>query len=189
MGLLYILPVSEKEKDRISGDGNSITLKSYGLPSIFWLYLLGIFFIIGLMWFAIYNPVITLVKTGDPLNIFLSYLVLGTLIITPLTLLFFLLYEKRISKKGKDLTLGHYFLGLKLKSKTLHLKERDSFSVNHFLTSPNLARLKKDPSMRAFENQGYWELFAELNNGKIIAIDRNNRKADLIKISQLLASY
>jgi len=189
MGLLYILPVSEKEKDRISGDRNSITLKSYGLPSIFWLYLLGIFFIIGLMGFAILDPILTLVKTGDPLNIFLSYLVLATLIATPTLLLFFLLYEKRIFKKDKTLTLGHYFLGLKLKAKTYHLDQKDSFTTNHFLTSPNMARIKKDISMRAFENQGYWELYAKLKNGKTIRIDRNNRKADLVKISKMLANY
>lgn len=189
MGLLYILPVSENEKDRIQGDDNSITLKSYGLPSIFWLYLLGIFFIIGLMWFAIYDPILTLAKTDDALNIFLAYLVLGTLILTPAILLFFFLYEKRVFKKGKDLKLGHYILGIRLKSNTYLLEGRDSFTVNHFLTSPNLARMKKDPSMRAFENQGYWELYAELQNGKSIVVDRNNRKADLLKISKLLASY
>ena len=189
MGLLYILPVSEKEKDRISGDGKSITLMSYGLPRIFWFYLLGIMFIIGLMWFAIFDPIITLVKTGDPLNIFLSYLVLGTLILTPLMLLFFFLYEKRILKKGKDLTLGHYLLGLKLKSKTFQLKEKDSFTTSHFLNSPNLARIKKDPSMRAFENQGHWELYAKLQDGKDVLLDRTHRKADLQKISKMLACY
>ena len=189
MGLLYILPVSEKEKDRIIGVGDSITLKSYGLPSIFWLYFLGIFFILGLMWFAIFDPIMTLAKTEDPLNLFLAYLVLGTLILTPAILLFFFLYEKRVLKKGKNLTLGHYLLGIRLKSNTHLLKEIDSFTVNHFLTSPNLARLKKNPSMRAFENQGYWELNAELENGKSIIVDRNNRKADLVKISKILANY
>ncbi|RLA65858.1 MAG: hypothetical protein DRQ88_04255 [Epsilonproteobacteria bacterium] len=189
MGLLYILPVSKKEKDRINSDDNYITLKSYGLPPIFWLYLLGVLFIIGLMWFAIFDSIITLANTNDPLNVFLAYLVLGTLILTPTTLLFFFFYEKRVSKKEKTLTIGHYLLGLKLISKTYNLKEKDSFSVNHFLTSPNLARIKKDPSMRSFENHGYWELRAGLATEKNILVDRNNRKADLLKISQILSDY
>jgi len=189
MGLLYILPCSEKEIDRIKGDGNSITLKSYGLPSIFWFYLLGIFFIIGMMFFGIYDPIMKLAGSEDILNVSLAYLVLGTLILTPFSLLLFFLYEKRISKNGLNLTIGHYFLGLKVKSSTYNLKDKNSLSVTHFLTSPNLARLKKEPSMRAFENQGYWELYAELKDGKLILIDRNNRKADLVKISKILSNY
>jgi hypothetical protein len=47
MGLMYVFPVSEEETDFVklelspTGKGSKITLKSYGLPYIFWGYALG----------------------------------------------------------------------------------------------------------------------------------------------------
>ena len=187
MGLLYLFPCKENENTTFEKD--FFVLKSYGLPPIFWLYFGGVLFIVSLMSFAIYNPALKLAKTGDPLNLSLVFLVLLVLVGTPISLLLFFLYEKRISKNGKQLHLSHCLLGIKIKNCSYVLKRKDSFKIQHFLSSPNIARMKKDPSTRAFENQGYWELHAELEDGRFILVDRNGRKADLKKMVTILSDH
>ena len=71
----------------------------------------------------------------------------------------------------------------------LELKEKDSFSVDHYLDSPNIARRNQEDSLRAFQNQGYFTLKANIEGKRPIVIDRHSRKADLKKIAQLLAQY
>ena len=192
MGLLYILPCSEKETERIqisAGNTRSITLKSYGLPKIFWAYLLASLFIVALMAIAIKDPMIKLFNSEDLLNKWLVILVLTTLILIPLTLFAFFLYEKRITKSRNNLFVGHYFLSFPIRKKKYTLSPTNSFYISQFRGTPNIAREKNNPQMRAFENKGYFELFGCLENGKTLFLDRNNRKADLVKISNLLNSY
>ena len=56
MGLLFVMPVSEKETDRVSISDNENPprklLKSYGLPLIFWGYCLGILVTLFIMYIA-----------------------------------------------------------------------------------------------------------------------------------------
>lgn len=192
MGLLYIIPCSEEEKEQVEitkGNNPSITLKSYGLPRIFWLYLLSSFSIIFLMIIAVKEPLIKLFQTQDPLNIGFVLLVLATLVIIPIALLAFFVYEKRITKGNNQLTIAHYLLGLNLKKRTYILSNNEPFIISQFAGTPNIAKERKDPQMRAFENQGYFELFGCEENGKRFLLDRNNRKADLVRISNLLKSY
>jgi hypothetical protein len=192
MGLLYIIPCSEEEREQIEiteGNDPSITLKSYGLPRIFWLYFLCSCSIIFLMVLAVKEPMIKLFQTQDPLNIGFVSLVLATLVIIPISLLAFFVYEKRITKGKNQLTISHYVLGIKVIKKTYTLSNNEPFAISQFAGSPNIARVNKDPKMRAFENQGYFELFGCLENGERFLLDRNNRKADLVRISNLLKSY
>ena len=112
MGLLYIIPVSEEEKEQveiIKGNNPSITLKSYGLPRIFWFYLLASFSIIFLMIIAIKEPLVKLFQTQDALNIGFVSLVLATLVIIPISLLAFFVYEKIITKANDRNTDMHNF--------------------------------------------------------------------------------
>jgi len=192
MGLLYIFPCSEEENDRIQishGDVRSITLKSYGLPRLFWIYLLCSLSIILLMAIGVKDPMLKLFQTEDPLNKGLVILVLSTFILIPLSLLGFFLYEKRITKSKNKLKIGHYILGFKIRKGDYILSNSEPFIISQFRGTPNIAREKGEPQMRAFENQGYFELFGGLENGERIFLDRNNRKADLVKISNLLNSY
>lgn len=192
MGLLYIFPCSEDEKDRIdisSGHDRSITIKSYGLPKLFWAYLLCSLAVLFLMVIAIKDPMIKLFQTEDPLNKGLVILVLSTIIAIPISLLAFFVYEKRITKAKNKLTVGHYLLSFNVKNKNYVLSPTEPFVISQFRGTPNIAREKNDPKMRAFENQGYFELFGILENGERIFLDRNNRKADLVRISNLFNSY
>lgn len=190
MGLMYIFPATEEEIDRIekNGDG-SITLKSYGLPLVFWGYLAAMLAVIFIMFIAIKDPITKVLNGSDAINKMIAAAVLGLLIGLPVVLLCFYFYEKRINKKQNELKLQHYLFGIKIKTKKYDLKSVESFEISHLLDSPNVARKKGDTSMRGFQNKGYFELHIIDKNGQRILIDRNSRKIDLEKIKNLLSEY
>jgi hypothetical protein len=136
----------------------------------------------------IWRPLVILYNSGNFLNKSLAVSVLVTLILTTISLFLFFYYEKRIAKKRRSLVLSHHIVGFKFLEKKYELAE-SPFTIRPFSGTPNLAKMNKDPAMRAFENQGYFELLAKLKNGQIIFIDRNNKKSDLTKISLLLSRY
>src|SRR5574343_248185 len=132
MGLLYIFPCSEQENDRIQisdGETRSITLKSYGLPRLFWIYLLCSLSIIFLMAVGVKDPMFKLFQSEDPLNKGLVILVLSTFILIPLSLLGFFLYEKRITKSNNKLTIGHYILGFRIRKRDYILSSLEPFII------------------------------------------------------------
>lgn len=189
MGLLFVLPTTEQENDRIDIESDSITLKSYGLPLIFWGYLLAICSVIFIMYIAIRGPLDKLLQIPDTINQVLAYTVYATLILIPLTLLVVFFYEKKLTKIKNKLIIKHCFFWTTFYKKSLELKENDSFVVTHFSASPNVAKIQGDPNMRAFQTQGYHEIYAELVDGTHKFLDRHARKADLEKIKGLLSKY
>jgi hypothetical protein len=68
------------------------------------------------------------------------------------------------------------------------LDSNDAFSVDHFMDSPNMAKIYNKTELKQFENRGYFELHAK-SNGKNLLIDRHSRKADLVKIKDLLGRF
>jgi len=51
-----------------------------------------------------------------------------------------------------------------------------------------MAKIYNKEELKQFENKGYFELKIKSNN-KLILIDRHTRKADLIKIKDLLSKF
>lgn len=188
-----MFPVSEQEQDRIDIETNtqnkSITLKTYGLPMIFWGYLLAILVVIGAMYMAISGAIDKLLQTGDSINIALSYAVIFILIGLPTTLLALYFYEKLIKKSGELLIITHKVFWVPVWQKSIKLESPESIEINHFMDSPNVAKMRKDSDMKGFENKGYFELFATSSTGKKIFLDRHSRKADVLKIRDLLRKY
>ena len=194
MGLLFIMPVSEKETDRVSISDNpgtppKVTLKSYGLPLIFWAYCLGIFVTLVVMYTAASDPLAKLGNNGDIYSLLIYYAVWLTFTVIPLTLIMALFYEKSLIKSGLSLSIKHKVMGVPLFWKKLTLQRSDSFVVEHYMDTPNVARKKQVAEFRAFQNQGHFVLKAHLKNGKFLLIDRHGRKADLKKIAALLSKY
>ena len=190
---MYIMPVSEQEIDRIeikdTKDGKSITLKSYGLPLIFWGYLAGILVVLFAMGLAIKGPMMKMMQMQDPLNRALAWLVFATILAIPLGLLGFLFYEKLISKSGTNLTVTHRVFWIPIWKRSYQLKNSDSLSVEHYMDSPNVAKIEGKQELRAFQNQGHYNLHAQLQNNKFILVDRHSRRADLKKLSEILSRY
>lgn len=187
---MYVMPVDESEVDRLEkrSDG-SVVLKSYGLPMVFWGYLAAILVVLLAMTVAIKDPLIKLYSGEDALNSALAVIVAATMILIPLTLLLAYFFEKWITKKGCELTLSYRFFFITFYKRRYELASADALSLDHFMDSPNMARLKGGHEMKGFMNKGYFELFFKTTEGKQILLDRHSRKADLEKIKKLLSKH
>lgn len=193
MGLMVIFPVSEDETDRIEiknlDNKKTITLKSYGLPLIFWGYLAAIILLIIIMYLATKAPLIKLYETNDVINQIIALAAAATLFLIPVVCLFFYFYEKMITKSQNDLIVTHKFFWIPFLTKKYTLASSDSFIVEHFMDSPNVAKMQSNEQMKGFENKGYFQLFFKTADAKILFLDRHSRKADLEKMKVLLSRY
>jgi hypothetical protein len=188
MGLLYPFPVSEEEKDHVIKTADSLTIKSYGLPYIFWLYLLCILSAIFLLFIGIKNPLMQIFAGDDVLNKYLALALITLFIALPTSLLAFFFYEKRIIK-GKDfLSVEHLFFGIRVKKNHYTLNKSSAFEIKHHLDSPNVAALRKDLDLKAFENRGHHELFLLINDKKIF-LDRHSQLSELKKLKAFLELF
>lgn len=194
MGLMYIFPVDIEDRERTEliidpqTQKETIILKTYGLPMVFWSYLAAALIVIATMWLASKAAITKLLSYDDRTLVALGYLVHYTLILTPLVLLSFFFYEKHLKKTGNDITLIYKIFFIKFFSKKIVLDSNEALSVDHFMDSPNIAKIHNKEELRGFENKGYFELYAK-SAGKNVFIDRHTRKADLIKIRNLLSKY
>jgi len=190
MGLLYVLPVDQNEVDHaIVTEDKTLTLKSYGLPYIFWFYMLAIDLVVFFLWLAVRSSFDKMLTHNDPLG---ELLVFGTKLILagiPLTLLGFFFFEKVLIKKEKSLTIIYRIFFLQWWKKTYELKSADAFSLNHFIDTPNVAKLEQKNEMVGFQNKGYFEMHALLASGIKILVDRHSRKVDLEKTALLLGQF
>ncbi|MBA2403747.1 MAG: hypothetical protein H0V66_03165 [Bdellovibrionales bacterium] len=186
MGLLYVFPVSLEEKDFAEVKDQTLTLKTYGLPYIFWGYATAILMIIFFMFLAIKAPVLKLASLGDETDAFLGYSLLSLIGISPIVLFSFFFYEKRIVKKANALILEYRIFAIKVFSEHYIPAEKDTYTIEPFLSSPNQARINGGDDGAGFQNKGYFKLSLKTQDGKNILIDRHSRKADLVKLSELL---
>lgn len=198
MGLMYIFPVTDNqnEGDRAQVISQSLVLKTYGLPMIFWGYLAAALSVVLIMWLASHAIVLKLLSySEDPTLLFLGHLVQWTLIIIPISLVCFFFYEKVLTKKEATLIVSHRLFFVTVWKRTIHLNSTDAFLVKHFMDSPNMAKLRADQglggdeALKHFENKGYFELSVLTDKNKIVSIDRHSRKVDLLKLKDLLSKY
>jgi hypothetical protein len=188
MGLMYVFPVSEEEADFVKKD-DRLTLKTYGLPYIFWIYAICIVAVIFFMFLAIKAPVLKLIELGDETDATLGYSLLTFIGLLPVFIFAFFFYEKRIVKYKSELQLVHKVFGITVFSEKLILEDSDQLVVEPFLDSPNVARMKGGEEARGFQNKGYFVLWLKSKEGKKIQIDRHSRKIDLDKLRELLINH
>src|SRR5690606_41517625 len=107
MGLLYLLPISLDEFQHAKEKDGGILLKTYGLPLIFWFYLLCIWLVVGIMALVVYRPLELLYQTNEQLNQIISIGAYATLSLIPLlfTLAFF--YQHRALNRQHELVISH----------------------------------------------------------------------------------
>jgi hypothetical protein len=189
MGLLYVFPISEDEIDFAVKKDDTLILKTYGLPYIFWLYALCSITVVFFMFLAIKAPILKLVALSEDSDASLGYALLGFVGLIPVFILAFFFYEKRITKKKNELGIEHRVFGIKVFSEKFLLEKDDHLTVTNFVDSPNIARMKNTPETAGFQNRGYFTLHLDPGNGKRILIDRHNRKADLEKLREMLLRH
>jgi hypothetical protein len=189
MGLVFQTPIELNDlDDRIKVVDGKLILRTYGLPMIFWGYLLAVFAVLFFMILAIKVPLMTVLKGDDQINRILGICVLTLFIVGPSTLLAFYFYEKEISKKGQQLIVKHKVFFIPFKTYKLSLDNQE-IVLEHFLDSPNMAVQEKRDGMKGFENRGYFKLVAKNQSGKDILIDRNGRRGEMKKLKSLLDQY
>lgn len=186
MGLMYPFPVSTEEKDFAIEKEKTLILKTYGLPYIFWIYAICSVAVVFFMFLAIKAPVLKLIQLGDETDATLGYALLSFIGILPLFIFAFFFYEKRIIASADKLGLEHRVFGIKVFSESFLIESSDHLSVEAFLDSPNVARMKGAPEGQGFQNKGYFVLWLKTPDNKKILIDRHSRKADLEKLKKLL---
>jgi len=186
MGLLYVFPVSLEEKDFAAVKDQSMTLKTYGLPYLFWGYATAVIAVIFFMFLAVKAPVLKLVALGDETDTWLGYSFLSVIGSLPIFIFSFFFYEKRIVKKEKLLTLEHRVYGIKFYSESFVPADADAMTIAPYLSSPNLARIKASEESAGFQNKGYFTLKLKTADGREVLIDRHSRKADLAKLERLI---
>lgn len=188
MGLMYLFPVSTEETDFAIKKEESLTLKTYGLPYIFWLYAICSVAVVFFMFLAVKAPILKLIELGDETDALLGNTLLTFIGIIPLIIFTFFFYEKRLIATPATLGIEHRIFGLKVFSEKFQIEPGDELSVESFLTSPNVARMKGNPEEKGFQNKGYFVLWLKPAKGKNILIDRHSRKVDLDKLKELLES-
>lgn len=189
MGLMYVFPVGEDEADFVVKNDDKLVLKTYGLPYIFWFYALCSVAVVFFMFLAIKAPVLKLIELGDETDATLGYSLLTFIGLMPVLIFSFFFYEKRITKKGAELSMIHKVFGITVFSEKFILEETDSLTVESFLSSPNVARMNSSEANVGFQNKGYFILWLNSKDGKRIQIDRHSRKADLEKLKALLERH
>lgn len=186
MGLLYQFPISIDEENYVVQENDQLTLKSYGLPIIFWFYFLGSMIIFSFLTLGVMKPLRKLLTYPDPINQLIGYSLIFLLISIPLTLIAFFFYEKRLTRFKDHFGIGHHLFGFKFKQQNFSLKDI-KVSLDHFLDSPNMARMQNVPGTKGFQNKGYFELYLVTKENRKVLIDRSSRKIDLEKIKDLLS--
>ncbi len=186
---MFIFPKDEREQDRISIEKDSITLKSYGLPMIFWGYLAAVLTVIFAMTLAIKGPLYKLYQMDDNLNKILAVSVVFTIVAIVGFLLCFFFYEKFIIKEGLKIKVIHRIFWTPIIKRDYTLKSNEDFSIKHYLDSPNVAKIRGESSLKGFENRGYFQLFFTDSNEKEVLLDRSNQKRSLVQMKELLTKF
>ncbi|MAF79113.1 MAG: hypothetical protein CME60_13205 [Halobacteriovoraceae bacterium] len=190
MGLLFQMPVEENElDDRIINSENSIKIRSYGLPMIFWGYLLAIFAVLFFMVLAIKDPLLRAYQGPDEINRIIALVVGLIMLLAPILLLGAYFYEKEIELKKESLYLRHKVFFLPLRTYKVSLN-KESFYLEHYLESLNVAAQEKREGMAGFENRGYYKLMVrDALNQRTYLVDRNSRRGEMRKLKTLLETF
>lgn len=194
MGLLYPLPTSEAEKDFLlvkysdKKKAEEIELRSYGLPWLFWGYAFASIAVVVLLFVAVKEPLFKLIDLGNETDKVLAYMLLVLVCLIPLSIFGFLFYQKKIILNHQTLKLIHGTFFLPIYTRSYPVKTITHFSIEHFLDSPNLAKLRGEAENRAFENRGYYVLKLNRSHDSIM-IDRHSQKNELEKIKSILENF
>ena len=193
MGLLYIMPASKDEIEHViikeTSSGRQLHLHSYGLPMMFWGYFLGIIGLEFAMYLSVSSIIEKLFNSPEALD---KALVIGCSVVMvslPIFTLGMLFFQKVIIRGENSIQIKFKVFGLTVRNKLYQFKPNDDhLEVKHLLESPNMAKIRKDPTTRAFENQGHYILTLWSKN-KPYFIDRHTRKQDLQKLADLLINF
>ena len=183
MGLLYIMPKSEKEEGQVKISEDSIEVESYGLPLIFWGYFLVSIIIVSGMLLVGHEVIRKMLISDNGLDKFLGVISLFTVLSIPSFGLGLLFYSKKIKRIKEQIIVTHSLFGIPVYKKEF---ARGELRVEHFLSSPNVAKRGQNFDLKRYENRGHFLLILRTDKGDV-TLDRHTNKADLIGLMELLS--
>ena len=186
MGLMYSLPISLDEKDFAEVKGNTLFLRTYGLPYIFWIYLLCaliFYFLICLFSFQLLQK---LMQMGGVDQV-IAYAIAIFLAMLPMITLGFFFYYREIKISPNTIIVKTHLFFIPIKKNVLNSSEI-SFEITSHLDSANIAKQNPSQENIGFQNKGYFILFAYADTQKI-QIDRSSSKTDLMKIQGMIEKF
>jgi len=186
MGLMYIFPNDINDTEHVILKDGTVTLRTYGLPPLFWGYGAAILTMIIILTLSIWGPLEKLLSYNDQVNNLIGYSLISFLIALPVTLISFFFYEKNITKNHNELTITHKLFFMKISQKNYQLLENIPFEIKHYLDTPNMARMHDLKELKGFANKGYFVLMANIKGQVQFQIDRSSRKIDLEKMAKIL---
>lgn len=191
MGLLYLFPTDSNETEYVivnkDAQYRTVTIKSYGLAWIFWVYAAAAIALLAILFLSIYNPMLKLLSIAtvvDKVLIFSFVLTLLAVLIAIITLLY---WQIHLVVNNDSLSIEYRPFGVRIFKRSIKKDENFSLKVLHFLESPNIARMEQDERFKEFQNKGYFELFASNKEQKLL-IDRSSRKQDLEDLLSLMSN-
>ena len=187
MGLMYIFPNDTSDSEHVIIDNHVITLRTYGLPPIFWAYGAAILTMIIILTISVWGPLSKLLSYNDPINNLIGYSLIIFLIALPFSVIGFFFYEKNICKDQNTLSIIHKLFFIKIKTQNYDLDKELPLFTKHYLDSPNMARAQGFKEMRGFQNKGHFLLYLKDKKGREVQIDRSSRKIDLEKMIKILS--
>ena len=138
------------------------------------------------MFLAVKDPIFKLIEVGDEVDAYLGYGLVSFIALIPLVTLAFFFYEKRITRTGNIISIFYRVYGITVFKENFTIKDNSSLHVEHFMDSPNVARMNGGEDAAGFQNKGYFVLWLTSIDGKKIALDRHSRKVDVEKLLSLL---
>jgi hypothetical protein len=184
MGLLYPLPHSEAEAPFFQRKGEKLILRTYGLPYLFWGYFFAALLVLAVMYLLIHAPLLKMFASDDGWNKILALTVWSFFLGLPSICLGFFFYEKRLIKEGQKISVVHRLFYLPVWRKTYQLTSSE-LTIDHYMGTPNMARLQNEKGSRGFQNHGYFELKAQTDKGEVV-LDRDSRRHEMKKIKSIL---
>ncbi|MFA7614871.1 MAG: hypothetical protein WCY48_11600, partial [Candidatus Caldatribacteriota bacterium] len=131
-------------------------------------------------------PILKLISLGDETDATLGYALLTLIGISPIAVLSFFFYEKRIIARKNEIKLQHRVFWIPVFTESFKVESMDQFSIEVHMDSPNVARIKSKEGTQGFQNKGYFILWLTTDKKNKILIDRHSRKVDLEKLRKLL---
>ncbi len=190
MGLIYLYPTEDNDPDHFIKRNDSLTLRSYGLPPLFWAYAIAICGILFLLYLPIHEPLQKYKEIGESFDLYFIYALYALMIGSPLVLMSFFFYEKQMTVSKGIITLVSKLFFISVRTQKIPYGPLDTLEISHFIDSPNMARIKDDRALKSFYNRGYHELVLKSKNARdSIILDRATRKADLEKIKKLIMDF
>lgn len=186
MGLMYALPISLDEQGFAEVKGNKLFLRSYGLPYIFWIYLLCAFIFYALLCVFSFKLLTKMYQMGG-IDQTLSYFFALFLVLLPLITLGFFFFYKEIQVTKKSIFIKNNLFFIPIKKMRINGTNITLQIVSH-LDSANIAKQNPTEDNIGFQNKGYFILLA-ISESQRLFIDRSSSKSDLTKIKTMIEKF